>query len=81
MNSRERYEDTLSVVSYEADSTGRLSLYALFNWFQDIAGKHAAFLRVGYNELRDANLAWVLSRIKVEVHSFPRWGDTVHLAT
>jgi len=81
MKSRERYEDSFSVVSYEADFLGTISLYSLFNRFQDIAGLHAASLQVGYDELRAAKLAWVLSRIKVQIHSLPRWGETVHLAT
>jgi len=81
MNSRERCEDTFSVTSYEVDFTGKLSLYALFNRFQDLAGIHAAYLQVGYDSLREAKLAWILSRIKVQIHSLPRWGDAVHLAT
>jgi medium-chain acyl-[acyl-carrier-protein] hydrolase len=81
MNSRERCEDTFSVVSYEADFRRRLSLYALFNRFQDLAGHHAAYLQVGYDSLREMRLAWILSRIKVQIYSLPSWGDTVHLAT
>jgi acyl-ACP thioesterase len=81
MNSRERYEDTFSITSYEADYLQYLSLYSLFNRFQELAGSHAAYLGVGYETLREAKLAWILSRIKVQIHSLPRWGDTVHLAT
>ena len=81
MKSRERWEDTFSVVSYEADFRRRLSLYALFNRFQDLAGIHAAYLQVGYDSLREMRLAWILSRIKVQIQSLPSWGSTVHLAT
>ena len=81
MNSRERYEDTFSIASYEADYAGTLSLYALMNRFQELAGQHAASLQVGYNTLKDAGLAWILSRMKVQIRSLPCWGDTVHLAT
>jgi medium-chain acyl-[acyl-carrier-protein] hydrolase len=81
MNSRERYEETFSIVSYEADYAGYLSLYALMNRFQELAGIHAAYLQVGYNTLKEAGLAWILSRMKVQIHSLPCWGDTVHLAT
>jgi len=81
MNSRERYEDTFSIASYEADYAGTLSLYALMNRFQELAGLHAAFLQVGYTTLKEAGLAWILSRMKVQICSLPCWGDTVHLAT
>jgi acyl-ACP thioesterase len=81
MNSRERYEDAFSIASYEADFAGYLTLYALMNRFQELAGIHAAYLQVGYKTLKDARLAWILSRMKVQIYSLPRWGDTVHLAT
>ena len=76
MNSQERYEETFSIVSYEADYEGYLSLFSLFNRFQELAGLHAAFLQVGYNTLRNAGLAWILSRMKVQIVSMPRWTDT-----
>jgi medium-chain acyl-[acyl-carrier-protein] hydrolase len=81
MKTRERFEDTFSVASYETDLKGNLSLYSLFNRFQEIAGIHATYLDVGYEMLRKTNLAWVLSRIKVQIYSMPRWRDTVRLTT
>ena len=81
MNSRERSETSFCVASYEADLTGKLSLFALFNRFQDLAEIHAAYLQVGYDLLRESKLAWILSRIKVQILSLPGWGDTVQLAT
>jgi medium-chain acyl-[acyl-carrier-protein] hydrolase len=81
MNSRERFEETFSVVSCETDISGNLSLYSLFNRFQELAGVHATYLDVGYETLQKAKLAWVLSRIKVQIHLLPRWGETVRLAT
>ncbi len=62
-------------------SSGILSLYALFNRFQELAGIHAEHLQVGYDSLQRSKLAWVLSRIKVKIDSLPHWGRTVHLAT
>ena len=81
MISRERYEDTFSVASYESDVSGNLSLYSLFNRFQELAGIHAAHLQVGYDTLKEEGLAWILSRIKVQMNFLPRWGEKVHLAT
>jgi medium-chain acyl-[acyl-carrier-protein] hydrolase len=81
MNTRDQFETTFPVASYEADLTGKLSLFALFNRFQDLAGLHAAYLQVGYEELQASKLAWILSRIKVEILSSPNWGDVVQLAT
>jgi medium-chain acyl-[acyl-carrier-protein] hydrolase len=81
MTTRERCEITFSVASYEVDFAQRLSLFALLNRFQDLAGLHAEHLQVGYELLRSSNLAWLLSRIRVDILSLPKWGDTVQLAT
>jgi acyl-ACP thioesterase len=81
MLSRERCDESFLIASYEADFLGILSLYALFNRFQELAGIHAEHLQVGYNSLQQSNLAWVISRIKVRIDSLPHWGRTVHLAT
>lgn len=81
MKSREKFEITFEVASYESDLTGKMSLFALFNRFQDLAGKHAEYLGVGYDLLRESNLAWILSRIKVRILRLPLWGETVHLTT
>jgi acyl-ACP thioesterase len=81
MKTREQFEETFPIASYETDIGGNLSLYSLFNRFQEIAGAHATYLDVGYAMVQKAKLAWVLSRIKVQIHSFPRWGESVRLAT
>jgi medium-chain acyl-[acyl-carrier-protein] hydrolase len=79
--SRERCETAFSIASYEADSSRFLSLFALFNRFQDLAGIHAEHLQVGYDLLRRTNLAWILSRITIDILHLPKWGDEVLLAT
>jgi acyl-ACP thioesterase len=81
MKSRERYEETFTIASYESDVNGNLSLYSLFNRFQELAGHHATYLQVGYVTLTEEGLAWILSRIKVQIYSLPKWGEMVHLAT
>jgi medium-chain acyl-[acyl-carrier-protein] hydrolase len=81
MNTRERFQSAFTIASYETDLQGNLSLFALFNRFQELAGLHAAFLQVGYDALRTMNLAWILSRISLQIESMPVWGDTVELST
>jgi len=50
MNTRERSEAIFAVASYETDVFGKMSLFALFNWFQDLAGVHAVYRNVGYKQ-------------------------------
>ncbi len=81
MQSRELFEQTFTVASYESDFTGHLALHSLFDRFQEIAGHHATSLGVGFTRLREAGVAWMLSRVKVEIRELPRWGETVTLRT
>lgn len=81
MNGHEQYDIRFKVASYESDLTGRMSLFALFNRFQDLAGEHAEYLKVGYDILRELRLAWILSRIKLQIFSLPEWGNNVKLTT
>jgi medium-chain acyl-[acyl-carrier-protein] hydrolase len=48
---------------------------------RDILGFLTAHLQVGYNQLQELKFAWILSRIRMQIISLPRWCDTVNLAT
>jgi acyl-ACP thioesterase len=81
MQTREKFEETFTVASFEANFTGRLTIHSLFDRFQDLAGRHADFLEVGFEKLRESGVAWMLSRIKVKIEALPAWGETVTLRT
>lgn len=55
--------------------------WALFNYLQDAAGKHADQLGMGLKQLRESDLSWVLSRIRVRMETFPEYGDTLKITT
>ncbi|RPH32985.1 acyl-[acyl-carrier-protein] thioesterase, partial [bacterium] len=75
------WKDDLFVRSYDVDSTGKLKLASLFNYFQETAGKHATHLGAGYEVLRKLGLFWVLSRAKIRIHRLPAWGESIQLTT
>jgi medium-chain acyl-[acyl-carrier-protein] hydrolase len=66
---------------YETGPDGRLNLYSLFNYLQDIASDHAVKLGFGRDDLMRDNRFWVLSRIYAEINEWPFWGDTIVLRT
>jgi acyl-ACP thioesterase len=74
-------EKEYKVHVYETGPDGKLNLYSLFDYLQDIASEHAIKLGYGRNELMEKNHYWVLSRIYAEIHEWPRWGDTISLRT
>lgn len=75
------WEEEIKVKVYESDLNGKLKLSSLFNYFQEAAGNHASNLNVGYFQLKEKNLFWVLSRIKVVINRMPDWGEQIRIET
>jgi medium-chain acyl-[acyl-carrier-protein] hydrolase len=76
-----RLEKEYTVHVYETGPDGRLNLYSLFDYFQDIASDHAVKLGYGRDELMKKNNFWVLSRIYSEISTWPLWGETIIIRT
>ena len=55
------------VNSYEIDSNRKLRLDNLFMLMQDVATTAANILNVGKDDLDKFDIAWVLSRIHIEI--------------
>jgi len=76
-----KYEKDYAVHVYETGADGKLNLYSLFDYFQDIASDHAVKLGYGRDDLLKQNHFWVLSRIYAEITSWPQWGDSIIVTT
>jgi medium-chain acyl-[acyl-carrier-protein] hydrolase len=74
-------QELTTVQSSETDFQQRLKLSNLFLWLQDAAANHAASLGFGYDDLLKQDLAWVLSRIRVQFFDFPKMGEPVTVKT
>lgn len=59
----------------------RLGLYGLLNMLQDTAWIHATHLGHGYEEMIREQTAWVLTRQKLRMDRWPKWGDDIELRT
>lgn len=66
---------------FDTDHTGRLGLVSLFNFFQDLAGRHASLLGFGREHLMTNGFFWVLSRISVEIDKMPSQWEEVTIRT
>lgn len=75
------WQDSYRVHSYEVDSKGRAALSALGNYMQESAWRHAERLGLGFSQLSRKNLSWVLSRQRMVIDAFPKWGDTIKVMT
>jgi len=59
----------------------KLGLYGLLNLLQDTAWIHATHLGHGYESMLQEQTAWVLTRQKLVMKSWPHWGDEIELKT
>jgi medium-chain acyl-[acyl-carrier-protein] hydrolase len=66
---------------YETGPDGKLNLYSLFNYMQDIASDHAVKLGFGRDDLMRDNRFWVLSRMYAEIEEWPLWEDRILVRT
>lgn len=65
----------------ESDSTGKLSLEGLMNYFQDCSTFHSEDLGVGMGYLKAKNLIWVLSSWQIVIRRYPELCETVEVGT
>lgn len=77
----DRFEKEYKIPVYDTGPDGKLSLYSLFNYMQDIASEHAVRLKFGRDDLMKANRFWVLSRIAADIFSWPEWEENIIVRT
>jgi medium-chain acyl-[acyl-carrier-protein] hydrolase len=76
-----KLEKEYPVHVYEIGPDGKLNLYSLFDFLQDIASDHAVKLGYGKDDLLKNNNFWVLSRIYAVISHRPQWGETIIIKT
>lgn len=60
---------------------GYLKYTDLCNILQLTAGDHAEIGGISFTDMQEFNQAWVLSRMKLEIESLPKWKDIVTVKT
>jgi acyl-ACP thioesterase len=67
--------------SYDVDPNCVARLPVFCRYMQEAAYFHAEHFGLGHTQLTPLKMAWVLSRMRLEVSRLPQWGDTVRLRT
>ena len=75
------WQESFTVRSGEVDFQDHLKLNSLFHHMQEAAALHATHMQVGFSQLAEKGLYWVLSRVRLEMDYFPSHGETIHLTT
>jgi medium-chain acyl-[acyl-carrier-protein] hydrolase len=76
-----QFEKEYRIHVYETGPDGKLNLYSLFNYMQDIASDHAIKLGFGRDDLMRDNRFWVLSRMYAEISVWPLWEESIIVKT
>jgi acyl-ACP thioesterase len=77
----EKYQEKLTIKSYQTNQYGKASIAAIFHTMLEAAWAHAQIMDWGYDDLKNNNLFWVLSRFYLQVEKYPAWQDEIILNT
>ena len=75
------YTDTFELRSLACDMQGRWKPGAILETMQEIAGDHCARLGLPRPVMDGLGIAWVLSRVRVQLKRQPRMGETISAST
>lgn len=80
-NERRTHRERIAVRSYETDPHGRLQAPILCQLLQEVATAHAGRLGVSVESLIDRGVAWVLSRLELEMKRWPGADEEIVITT
>lgn len=75
------YETSYKIRSYEVDHAEEASISTICNYFQEAAGLHAKELEFDISDLQKKGLTWILYKLQVKVHAFPKRWQSVRVKT
>ena len=75
------WTETIPVRFGNIDRSDRLTLWSIFDFFQEAAISHAQHLGVGREAMLKNGHAWILSRISILVERRPLYGEVVEVST
>jgi len=76
-----KHSNRFRVRSYETDPLGRLQVPILCKLLQEAATAHAAILGVAVETLIESGVAWVLSRLHLEMRRWPTSDEHIVIET
>ena len=75
------FRKEFTVSSYELNPRGEARLTAMANYFQEVAYHHANELGFGFDQMKERQTLWMLSRMKIRMSKYPVWNDTIVVET
>lgn len=81
MDQPDIWEEEVPITASMVNHRRQCKLDALCNVLQEIAGRHANALRVGFFEMQREQLFWALSRLRIHLDQTPSWQESIHIRT
>lgn len=78
---RDIHEELFRVRTWDVDKSDRLSMAAVYNYCQEVAGNHANELGVGMAYMQANGMAWILARMSVLLDTRPASGTDIVVRT
>jgi acyl-ACP thioesterase len=75
------FSSEFKISSYDLNPKGQARLTTIANFFQEMAYHHANELGLGYDDMKSRKHIWVLSRMRIQMNSFPVWNERIKLET
>ena len=75
------YTEDIGIRTLDCDLMGTWRPSAILGCMQEVAGTHSELLGVGRNALLEKDMAWVITRMEVELDRCPHIGETVSMET
>ncbi|MCR9132345.1 MAG: thioesterase [bacterium] len=75
------HTEQFTIRANEVDTTGSLSLAAICNYFQEVAGNNAKDLNFDITDMHEQNLTWVLHRMDIHIFGKAHWRDCITVET
>ena len=74
-------EETFRIRTFECGIDGKIKIFSLMQYLQEIAALHAGQLGLGFDKLSEMGGYWVLSNIRIEISRLVGREDQVTLKT
>lgn len=75
------WEEEFSIHAKDIDINGKLKFYCICGYFFEMAARHANHLRFGFQDLKQENVYWVLSRLHVKILKYPGFDQKIIIQT
>ena len=76
-----KYREDMVLRTCQCDMNGAWRPGAMMETMQEVAGQHSELLGVGRNALQEKGMAWVLTRLEIEMDRYPVIGERISVET